>query len=119
MLDYYVALAAQNQATRSAVEELAPEALAFEYDAMGGQESYFCGYAPDKLSNEALAYLAGLEALPSNGCEPEKGYDHVLVFRVAGEPSRRVVVYDRYGSWRWSGDAETLAAFELWAATRL
>lgn len=113
---FYCQLAAQSAATREAMNEAEPEALSFTYDP-SLYSACFCAYAPEKLnSDEAVRKLAGLDRLPYNGCEPEKGYGSEVGFRCDQDSERAVVLYDRHGTWRMSGNAEDLAAFERWAA---
>jgi hypothetical protein len=82
--------------------------------------SCFGTYAPERITDEAVCKLAGVERLPWDPCgEQEKGYRYFVGFRCVEDPTRTVALYDRWGTWRMSGDAETLAAFERWAAAQL
>lgn len=116
--DFFITLGNQSQATREAMQAAPVENLTFRYDTVRG--SCFGAYAPDKITDEAVRKLAGLEQLPWDPCgEEDKGYRYFVGFRCVEDPARSVALYDRWGTWRMSGDAETLAAFERWAAARL
>jgi hypothetical protein len=116
---FYDVLAAQHRAVREEIEAAPAEELTFRHDAEV-RGSCFGAYASNKITDDTMLRLAGIEKLPLDPCgEEEKGYGYCVGFVCVEDERRTVVLYDRWGVWRMSGDAATLAAFEKWASAKL